>query len=106
MSEWWRFDGFPTADEWQAVCSFEAVIVAVVLLMFAWKQLEDLAESNRGLANSNELLAESNRVLSRPTVLAQFESERVPKRNYTNQENANTVFITVENLGVSPALAV
>jgi len=106
MSEWWRIEGWPTADEWQAFWSSASAVIAAILLWIAWRQLGGLAISNRSLAESNELLAESNRALSRPTIVVRFEFERVAMRNYNNQTNANNVFITVENVGASPAVNV
>lgn len=106
ITEWWRIEGWPRADEWQAFWAFIAAGLAAALLWIAWRQLHGLAVSNKSLAESNKLLAESNRALSRPTVIVQFEFERVAMRNYTNQTNANTVYVVVENVGASPAMNV
>ncbi|WP_146080290.1 hypothetical protein [Pseudoclavibacter sp. RFBG4] len=104
MNEWWRVDGWPTPDEWQAFWSFLSAAFAASLLIIAWRQLHGLSVSNTRLSESNNLLAESNRALARPTVIVQFEFERVPVRNYSNQENINSVFIVVQNVGTSPAM--
>jgi len=106
MTEWWRIDGWPTAEEWQALWSFMAAAFAAVLLVIAWRQLTGLAVSNRGLAESNNLLAESNRALSRPAIVVRLEFERVAARNYTNTANLSNVFVVVENVGASPAIDV
>jgi hypothetical protein len=39
MDQWWRWDGWPTAEEWQAVWGFATVIVAAVAAFFALRQL-------------------------------------------------------------------
>ena len=106
MTEWWRFEGWPSAEEWQALWALLSAILAAILLVIAWRQLNGLSVSNRSLAESNTLLAESNRALSRPTMVVQFEFERVAMRNYTNQVNASNVFVVVENVGASPAVDV
>lgn len=106
MTEWWRFDGWPTAGEWQAVWALAAALLAGLLLFIAWKQLHGLSESNRRLAESNTLLAESNRALSRPTIVVEFAFERTAWRNYTSSSNESTVFVVVQNVGASPAIDV
>lgn len=106
MTGWWRFDGWPTAGEWQAVWAFAAAMLAALLLYIAWKQLHGLSESNKRLAESNTLLAESNRALSRPTIVVEFAFERVAWRNYTSSSNESTVFVVVQNVGASPAIDV
>lgn len=103
MSEWWRFEGWPTAGEWQAWWGFAAVIVAGVLLYVAWKQLSGLAESNKQLAESNRLLTESNKAISRPVVVVEYAFERQASRDFTNTQNESTVFVVVQNVGTSPA---
>lgn len=39
MDHWWRWDGWPTAEEWQAVWGFATVIVAAAAAFFALRQL-------------------------------------------------------------------
>lgn len=103
MFEWWRWEGWPTAAEWQAWWGFGGVVVAGVLLYVAWKQLSGLAESNRELKRSNELLTESNKEISRPVVSVEYLFEKQASRNYTNAENKSTVYIVVSNVGATPA---
>ena len=38
MNEWWRVDGWPTADEWQALWAFATLVVAVVAAWLALRQ--------------------------------------------------------------------
>ncbi len=38
---WWRIEGWPTADEWQAFGSVATLLVAVVAAGFAWQQVSD-----------------------------------------------------------------
>ncbi len=38
MKEWWRVDGWPTADEWQALWAFATLVVAVVAAWLALRQ--------------------------------------------------------------------
>lgn len=106
MTEWWRAEGWPTAEEWTALWAFAAVVLTALLLWVAWRQLAGLAASNSGLAESNRLLAESNRALSRPSIVVEFAFEKVPWRNYTQTSNVSTVFVVVKNVGASPAMNV
>lgn len=103
MGVWWRWDGWPTAGEWQAVWAFAAVASAVLLLYVAWRQLSGLAESNHQLAESNRLLTESNKALSRPVVSVEYSLERHASRDYTNSQNESTAFVLVRNVGTTPA---
>ena len=100
---WWRWDGWPTAAEWQAWWGFAGVVVAAVLLFVAWKQLSGLAESNRELKRSNELLTESNKEISRPVVIIEYVLERHAQRDYSNSGSDSTVFVAIRNVGASPA---
>lgn len=102
-SAWWRIDGWPTAEEWQAWWGFAAVVVAAILLYVAWKQLSGLAESNKQLTRSNTLLTESNRAMSRPVVVVEYEFEKHASRDYTNTQNESSVYVLVRNVGSSPA---
>lgn len=38
---WWRIEGWPTADEWQAFGSVGTLLVAVVAAGFAWQQVSE-----------------------------------------------------------------
>ncbi|WP_313356205.1 hypothetical protein [Microbacterium sp.] len=100
---WWRWDGWPTAAEWQAWWAFGGVLVAAVLLYVAWKQLGGLAESNRELKRSNELLTASNKEISRPVVIIEYALERHAQRDYSNSSGDSTVYVVVRNVGASPA---
>lgn len=106
MTDWWRVQGWPTPDEWQAFWGFASTVLTGLLIWIALRQLSGLAKSNRGLVESNELLAESNHSLSRPTIIVQLDFERVPMRNYTNNSNNSNVFVVVDNVGASPAVDV
>lgn len=100
---WWRWDGWPTAAEWQAWWGFAGVLVAGILLYAAWKQLSGLAESNRELKRSNEILAESNKALSRPVVIVEYLLERHTQRDYSSSRANSTVYVVIRNVGPSPA---
>ncbi len=100
---WWRWDGWPTAAEWQAWWGFAATVVAAILLFVAWKQLSGLAESNSQLARSNELLTESNKAISRPVVVVEYLFERHASRDYSNSDNRSSVYVIIRNVGTSPA---
>lgn len=45
MSEWWRWSGWPTADEWQAVWGLVTVIVAVVAAVVALRHYNSSVSS-------------------------------------------------------------
>jgi hypothetical protein len=44
---WWRIDGWPTADEWQAFGSVGTLLVAVVAAGFAWQQVSEARSLRR-----------------------------------------------------------
>lgn len=100
---WWRWEGWPTAAEWQAWWGFAAAAIAGVLLYVAWKQLSGLAESNRELKRSNELLTQSNKEISRPVVIVEYRLERHAQRDYSNSAGDSTVYVVVRNVGATPA---
>ena len=44
---WWRIEGWPTADEWQAFGSVGTLVVAVVAAGFAWWQIKQARDLSR-----------------------------------------------------------
>lgn len=107
---WWRWAGFPTPDEWQALWAFIAVVgtgAAVLLAYLAYKvakkQLKELIASNRELARSNNQLEASNLELLRPRVVVYYELRRLEARDPRNSY-VQAVDLIVENIGNSEAL--
>ena len=81
VTEWWRIDGWPSAEEWQAVWALGAVLATIGLLAVAYFQLRGLAEANKLLAESNRALTSSNKALVRPYVIVDFGHKVHPNRD-------------------------
>jgi len=105
MEPFWRCEGCPTAEEWQAFWGFVSVVVAAVLLGVAVRQLRGLGEANRLLATSNNELTESNASLVRPYVVVQFGTQRSMRRD-PRVDEGRTATLDVRNNGQTTALNV
>lgn len=105
MAEWWRIEGWPTAEEWQAFWSFSAVLVSagallvgVAGVMFAGVQLRASAVAARRAARAEE-------AQSRPYVNVRFDLDPVapadPKETAVSEI---LVYVMIESVGRTPAV--
>lgn len=78
---WWRIEGWPTADEWQALGSVGTLIVAVVAAIFAWRQVTEARALRREQAQ--------------PYVAAYLE--------LSNELDFTFIFFTLKNFGLTAA---
>jgi len=107
--KWWRIDGFPWTDEWQAlwsgVSAFAAVAgvgIALLSLVAATGALWYSRGQLRELIGSNRMLRQSNIELSRPRVSIEFEFYRQEMWDHRTSFIAG-LNLVIRNRGVATA---
>lgn len=108
-NEWWRGDGWPTAEEWSAFWAALSVLFAAVAafaalaaVYIAFHQLRLVVRSNDTLTAANRETAESNLALYRPYVVVDID---VRKREMSKKVAYvdGTITVRVRNTGRTTA---
>lgn len=95
---WWRLDGWPSAEEWQAFWAFISVLVAIVGLAFAGYQLRQSAISARRAAEAEE-------ARTRPYVSVRMDLEVHASGDPKKDNNGEgIIYVIVESVGATPAV--
>lgn len=120
-SEWWRIEGWPTAEEWQAWWAMLTFLVAAGGVFFALRQLrqgnqqvslsaeanERSAEANERAAEANARAAESAEAEARPYLSVRLELRATPPGDPKDGSGGTgLIYVVVESTGRTPARAI
>jgi hypothetical protein len=97
MSHWGEISAV-----FSACAAIAGVIVAVVAVFVAYRQLRELSTSNGELARSNDEITDSNRNLVRPVVVVDYLVLSHPSKD-PRFGGSSSVNVIVKNVGVRPA---
>ncbi|UNK69417.1 hypothetical protein [Microbacterium sp. H1-D42] len=95
---WWRHPNFPTPEEFSALFGG----VALIALLFAWKQIKQVDDSNRALIESNEVALEVSLETTRPRIQVYLQAERFVSK-HRGAPAEGTVYVALTNFGGSAA---
>jgi len=100
---WWRFEGMPTSEEWQAVAAVLTLLVAVVGAVFAVRQLRQGAEQLRLSAEANQRAADAAESEVRPYVTVQFDLRALPAGDPKRSSHDGVIMVVIASRGRTPA---
>lgn len=100
---WWRFDWAPTAEEWQALWAMLTLIVAVLGVVFALRQLRQGSEQLGLAAEANVRAAEAAESEARPYLSIRLDLRVQAASNPKNGGGEGLIFIVIESVGRTPA---